>query len=229
MLGSDLNFTAWGRPFKLINELYYKYLDNLIPYYIDNVRVRYYAENSSKGYATGFDTRVNGEFIKGLESWLSFSLLQTRENITYINEEGKSVESGFIRRPTDQRVNFSILFADELPMDKTYKMHLGLVFGGRVPYYFNGNSRYSKTPNTIPPYRRVDIGFSKEVIGGQAKKSEKYKRIESLWASVEIFNHLEFNNTVSYIWVKDVTNRTYGVPNYLTGRRLNIKFILRFK
>jgi hypothetical protein len=229
VLGSDLNFTAWGRPFKLINELYYKYLDNLIPYYIDNVRVRYYAENSSKGYATGFDTRVNGEFIKGLESWLSFSLLQTRENITYINEEGKSVESGFIRRPTDQRVNFSILFADELPMDKTYKMHLGLVFGGRVPYYFNGNSRYSKTPNTIPPYRRVDIGFSKEVIGGQAKKSEKYKRIESLWASVEIFNLLEFNNTVSYIWVKDVTNRTYGVPNYLTGRRLNIKFILRFK
>lgn len=229
VLGSDLNFTAWGRPFKLINELYYKYLDNLIPYYIDNVRVRYYAENSSKGYATGFDTRINGEFIKGLESWLSFSLLQTRENITYINETGKSVESGFIRRPTDQRVNFSILFADELPMDKTYKMHLGLVFGGRVPYYFNGNSRYSKTPNTIPPYRRVDIGFSKEVIGGQAKKSEKHKRIESLWASVEIFNLLEFNNTVSYIWVKDITNRTYGVPNYLTGRRLNIKFILRLK
>lgn len=229
VLGSDYNFSAWGRPFKLINELYYKYLDNLIPYYIDNVRVRYYAENSSKGYATGFDTRVNGEFIKGLESWLSFSLLQTRENIKYINEAGKSVESGFIRRPTDQRVNFSILFADELPMDKTYKMHLGLVFGGRVPYYFNGNNRYTKTPNTIPPYRRVDIGFSKEVIGGQAKKSEKYKHIESLWTSVEIFNLLEFNNTVSYIWVKDISNRTYGVPNYLTGRRLNIKFIIKFK
>ena len=229
LLGSDLNFKAWGRPFKLVNELYYKHLDNLIPYYIDNVRIRYYAENSSKGYATGFDTRVNGEFIKGLESWLSFSLLQTRENITYVNQGGEIVESGYIRRPTDQRVNFSILFADELKMNRTFKMHLGLVYGGRVPYYFNGNNRYSQTPNTIPPYRRVDIGFSKEIIGGQAGVSKKYERIESLWAGVEIFNLLEFNNTVSYIWVKDASNRTYGVPNYLTGRRLNVKFILRIK
>jgi hypothetical protein len=228
VLGSDLNFTAWGRPFKLINELYYKYLDNLIPYYLDNVRIRYYANNNAKGYTTGFDTRLNGEFIKGLESWLSFSLLQTRENITYLNDSGLMVESGFIRRPTDQRVNFSILFADELPMDRTYKMHLGLVFGGRVPYYFDGNNRYSKTPNTIPPYRRVDIGFSKEIYGGQAKAC-KYKRLESLWASIEIFNLLEFNNTVSYIWVKDISNKTYGVPNYLTGRRLNFKLILKIK
>ncbi len=227
--GSDLNFTAWGRPFKLVNELYYKYLTNLIPYYIDNVRIRYYAENSSKGYATGFDTRVNGEFIKGLESWLSFSVLQTRENISYTDESGKLVESGYIRRPTDQRVNFSILFADELAMDRTFKMHLGLVYGGRVPYYFSGSGRYSQSPNTIPPYRRVDIGFSKEIIGGQARKSVKYKRIESLWTSIELFNLLEFNNTVSYIWVKDINNTTYGVPNYLTGRRINFKFILKFK
>ncbi len=229
VLGSDLNFKAWGRPFKLINELYYKYLDNLIPYYIDNVRIRYYAENSSKGYATGFDTRVNGEFIKGLESWLSFSVLQTRENISYVSEEGKTLQSGFIRRPTDQRVNFSILFADELPIDRTYKLNLGLVFGGRVPYYFNGDKRYTKTPNTIPPYRRVDIGFSKEIIGGEAKSSKRFQRVESLWASFDIFNLLQFNNTVSYIWVKDISNTTYGVPNYLTGRRLNVKFILKFK
>lgn len=227
--GSDLNFTAWGRPFKLVNELYFKYLDNLIPYYIDNVRIRYYAENSSKGYSTGFDTRVNGEFIKGLESWLSVSLLQARENITYVNESGESVQSGYIRRPTDQRLNFSILFADELPMNKTYKMHLGLVYGGRVPYYFSGSGRYLKYPNTIPPYRRVDIGFSKEIIGGQAKKSTKYQKIESLWLSVEIFNLLEFNNTISYIWVKDARNVTYGVPNYLTGRRLNLRLIFKLK
>lgn len=229
VLGSDLNFIAWGRPFKLINELYYKYLDNLIPYYIDNVRIRYYAENSSKGYATGFDTRVNGEFIKGLESWLSFSLLNTRENISYINERGEMVESGFIRRPTDQRVNFSILFADQLKIDKTYKMHLGLVYGGRVPYYFDGAKRYNKVANTIPPYRRVDIGFSKEIIGEETKKQDKWKHIETLWASVEIFNMLQFNNTISYIWVKDINNITYGVPNYLTGRRLNIRFILKFR
>jgi len=229
VLGSDINFKAWGRQFKLVNELYYKYLDNLIPYYIDNMRIRYYAENSSKGYVTGFDTRVNGEFIKGLESWLSLSLLSTKESITYTDENGKVTQSGFIRRPTDQRVNFSILFADELKMDRTFKVHLGLVYGGRVPYYFSGNNRYTTNPNTIPPYRRVDMGFSKEIIGGQAKGSEKYKRIETLWASLEVFNLLQFNNTVSYIWVKDVSNRTYGVPNYLTGRRLNIKFILKFR
>ncbi|MCB9252816.1 MAG: TonB-dependent receptor [Flavobacteriales bacterium] len=229
VMGSDLNFTAWGRPFKLVNELYYKFLNDLIPYYIDNVRIRYFAENSSKGYATGFDTRVNGEFIKGLESWLSFSILQTRENITYQNESGETVNSGYLRRPTDQRVNFSILFADELGMNPTFKLHLGLVYGARVPYYFKGEARYDKTPNTIPPYRRVDVGFSKEIIGGAAGSSIRYKRIESLWASLELFNMLDFNNTVSYIWVKDANNTTYGVPNYLTGRRLNLKFILRIK
>jgi hypothetical protein len=157
------------------------------------------------------------------------SLLQARENITYVNESGESVQSGYIRRPTDQRLNFSILFADELPMNKTYKMHLGLVYGGRVPYYFSGSGRYLKYPNTIPPYRRVDIGFSKEIIGGQAKKSTKYQKIESLWLSVEIFNLLEFNNTISYIWVKDARNVTYGVPNYLTGRRLNLRLIFKLK
>lgn len=227
VVGSDLNFKAWGRQFKLVNELYYKYLDNLIPYYIDNVRIRYFAVNSSKGYATGFDTRVNGEFIKNMESWFSLSLLQTRENITYTDENGKVKQSGYIRRPTDQRINFSILFSDQLKIDKTFKMHLGLYFGGRVPYYFNNTSRYSKTPNTIPPYRRVDIGFSKEVIGGDAKKSLRFKKAESLWISFEVFNLLEFNNTVSYMWVKDALNNTYGVPNYLTGRRLNIKLILK--
>lgn len=229
LFGSDLNFKAWGRPFKLVNELYYKQLSDLIPYYIDNVRIRYYAENSSEGYATGFDTRVNGEFIKGLESWLSFAVLQTRENITYTDENGQITESGYIRRPTDQRVNFSILFADELKRDRTFKMHMGLVYGGRVPYFFNGYNRYTQTPNTIPPYRRVDIGFSKEIAGGQAKQLKNFPNIESLWAGIEIFNLLEFNNTVSYIWVKDASNRTYGVPNYLTGRRLNFRIILRLK
>lgn len=229
VLGYDLNFKAWQRPFKLVSEIYYKNLKNIIPYYIDNVRIRYYGDNSSDGYAAGFDTRINGEFISGLESWLNFSLLQTKENITYINKNGIITQSGYIRRPTDQRVNFSILFADELKMDKTYKMHLGLVFGSRVPYFFSGESRYTSEPNTIPPYRRVDAGFSKEIIGGFAKPSEKWKRIETLWVSLEIFNLLQFNNTISYIWVKDISNTTYGVPNYLTGRRLNLRMILKFK
>lgn len=229
VFGYDLNFKAWERPFKLVSEIYYKNMKNLIPYYIDNVRIRYYGENTSQAYSTGIDTRINGEFISGLESWLNFSLLQTQENITYISKDGLKKQSGYIRRPTDQRVNFSILFADELNIDKTYKMHLGLVFGSRLPYYFNGENRYTSLPNTIPPYRRVDIGFSKEIIGGFAKPSEKWNRIETLWLSFEIFNLLQFNNTVSYIWVKDINNLTYGVPNYLTGRRINLRMILKLK
>lgn len=221
--GSDLNFKAWNRPFKWISEVYYKKLDFLVPYTLENVRIRYYAQNTSKGYATGFDTRVNGEFINGLESWFNFSYLSTRENITYTNESGNLVQSGYIRRPTDQRINFSILFQDELPMNPSYKLNINLIYGSRLPYYLTGQARY-KEGNTIPPYRRVDIGFSKSVI--EEGKSEN-KLIRSLWLSLEVFNLLQVNNTISYIWIKDINNNTYGVPNYLTGRRLNFKLSMK--
>ena len=223
VVGSDYNFEAWGRPFKWISEVYYKKMDNLVPYTLENVRIRYYAQNSSKGYATGFDTRVNGEFISGLESWFNFSILSTKENITYTDERGNIVESGYIRRPTDQRVNFSILFQDELPMNPSYKMNLNLIYGSRVPYFLTGNARYLEG-NSIPPYRRVDIGFSKSIIE-EGKTTNK--KIKSMWLSLEVFNMLQINNTISYIWIKDISNNTYGVPNYLTGRRVNLKVFIK--
>ena len=167
---------------------------------------------------------MNGEFISGLESWINFSMLSTRENIRYTDENGIDRETGFIKRPTDQRVNFSILFQDELPIDTTFKMQLNLVIGSKMPYYFNGPFRYNEV-YTLPAYRRVDIGFSKEV-----KRFTKADdgRFESLWLSLEIFNILQVNNVASYVWVKDLNNNLYGVPSYLTGRRLNLKVIGRF-
>jgi hypothetical protein len=226
VIGSDILFSAWNRPFRLINELYYKHMTNLVPYTINNVKLRYDAVNSSEGFAMGFDTRINGEFISGLESWVNFSLLSTKENISYTDENGMEMQTGFIKRPTDQRVNFSILFQDELPTDTTFKMNLNLVIGSKMPYYFNGPFRYNETYN-LPAYRRVDIGFSKE-ISKFTVGSKNGGPFQTLWASIEVFNILQVNNVASYFWVKDLNNNLYGVPNYLTGRRLNLKVIGRF-
>ncbi len=225
--GGDLLFKAWQRNFRFVGEVYFKKLDDLIPYTINNVRLRYDAVNSSYGYAGGFDARINGEFIRGLESWLNLSFLSTKENITYTNDEGVQ-ETGFIRRPTDQRVNFSILFQDELPIDPSYKMHLNLIIGSGLPYYFNGPYRYEERFK-LPAYRRVDIGFSKELLKSKKKdRRPMFSSFNSLWMSLEIFNMLQVNNTASFIWVEDLNNNLYGVPNYLTGRRLNLKLIGRF-
>lgn len=228
VVGGDLDFMAWNRPFKFVMEGYYKDFNQLVPYIVDDVRIRYSALNSSRGYATGIDARVNGEFIRGLESYVNLSYLTTKENITYTDEEGITRESGFIRRPTDQRFNASILFQDELKTDSTFRLQLQLIFGTSFPYYFDGNSRYVEALK-IPSYRRVDVGFSKVLFDRKTSaKADKYHYLERLWVSVEIFNMLQFNNTISYIWVKDINNNVYGVPNRLTGRRLNLRIRAEF-
>ena len=225
--GGDMNFEAWGRPFKFISELYYKHQDRLVPYVIDNLRIRYLADNSSQGYATGIDARVNGEFIEGIESWLNFSLMQTQERIYFTDENGQERLSDWLRRPTDQRVNFSILFQDELPSNPSYKLNLSLIYGTKMPFFFDAENRQQPGFN-IPAYRRVDIGFSKVLFDNHSAKIPNWlKSAESLWLSLEIFNLLQVNNTISYILVKDFSNTVYGVPNYLTGRRINLRFILK--
>lgn len=225
--GGDMNFEAWGRPFKFMSEVYYKHQDRMVPYVIDNVRIRYLAENSSQGYATGVDARVNGEFIEGIESWLNFSLMQTQERIYFTNENGEEQLSDWLRRPTDQRVNFSILFQDELPSNPSYKMNLSLIYGTKMPFFFDAENRQQPGFN-IPAYRRVDIGFSKVLLDEHsAKRPNWLKNAESLWVSLEVFNLLQVNNTISYILIKDFSNIVYGVPNYLTGRRINLRFILK--
>lgn len=227
VLGSDLYFNMWGRKFKFFSEIYYKDLDNLIPYYFENVRIRYYANNNSKGYAAGIDTRVNGEFIKGLESWFSLSLLQTKERIKYTDSEGIQRTSDWLRRPTDQRVNMGIFFQDELPRFPVYKAHVNLVFGSGLPYFLGGAYRYNDLFK-IPAYKRVDMGFSREFVSpARPGKKGVWKRFNTLWVSLEVFNILGVANTASYIWVRDVTGQTYAVPNYLTSRRVNLNIIFK--
>jgi len=228
----DWNFFAWSRPFKFVTEIYYKYLDNLVPYMVDNVRIRYYAFEQAHGYSVGIDMKVNGEFVRGVESWASLSIMKTEENIYndfYYDYEGNQEDPGYIPRPTDQRVNFSLFFQDYLPRNPTYKMSLTLIFGSSLPFGPPNSPRYKQTLR-MPPYRRVDIGFSKEFIGEHTKFSSKnpLRAFKSLWLTLEVLNLVQVNNTVSYIWVTDIYGRQYAVPNYLTPRQLNVKLVARF-
>lgn len=245
----DYNFVAWDRPFKFVTEVYYKHLENLVPYEIDNVRIRYHARNNAKGFAQGVDFKINGEFVAGIDSWASLSIMRTMEDIKddfyykYYNALGKEVragavneiadsvrfEPGYLRRPTDQLVNFSLFFQDYLPRNPTYKMHLNLLFGTNLPFGAPNSPKYKHT-GKMPPYRRVDIGFSKEIIGQESRlqKGNPLHHLKSLWISLEVFNLLQVSNTVSYIWITDVRNRPYAVPNYLTPRQLNFKLQATF-
>jgi hypothetical protein len=252
VIGMDYNFKAWRRPFKLVAEVYYKYLNDLVTYEIDNVRIRYYAKNNSRGYATGLDLKVNGEFVKGIESWASMSVMTVQEDILddfyydYYNSDGEQViygitenstptdsirrTPGFIPRPTDQRVNFSLYFQDYVPKLPSLKMHLNLVFGTGMPFGPPDNVRYKDTLR-IPPYRRVDIGFSYMLLGEKKRfvgPKNPLKYFKSIWISFEVFNLLGTNNTLSYLWISDITNRQYAVPNYLTARRINAKIVMKF-
>jgi hypothetical protein len=219
IVGCDYYFSAWGRPFKFSTEAYYKYLQDLIPYVIDNMQIRYYGTNDAFGYATGIDFRVNGEFVKGVESWASLSLLKTEENI----------DGDWIPRPTDQRINLSIFFQDYIPHYPTWRMNLTLFYGSGLPFG-PPNSPKSEQTRRIPPYRRVDIGLSKQLIGEQTKFSPKnpLRVFQTVWISLEVFNLFQINNTISYIWVTDVNNRPYAVPNYLTPRQFNLKLLATF-
>jgi len=219
--GTDYYFMAWNRPFKFTTELYYKFMWDLIPYEVDNVRIRYYGDNLSRGYAAGLDFKVNGEFVPGIESWANLSVMQTQEDI-----EGDTV--GFIPRPTDQRVNVALFFQDYLPNNRSYKAHLSILFGSGLPFGPIG-SQELKSSLRIPPYRRVDLGFSKILIDGNKPSTKKIlKDFESLWLSLEVFNLLGINNTMSHIWIKDISNNLYAIPNYLTGRRINLKLQANF-
>ncbi len=244
--GSDWNFTAWGRPFKYVTEVYYKYLTDLVPYQVDNVRIQYLGINGSKGYAYGIDLKVNGEFVKGVESWASLSYMKTAEDlyddhyIEYYNAEHQVIHPGitadavvkdsatifpgYIPRPTDQRITFGLFFQDYLPMNPTFKMNLGLYFGSGLPTGAPNTPLYTHTYR-MPTYRRVDIGLSKQIIGGESLHPKKgfFKGFKNLWVTMEVLNLLQIANTISYTWVRDFNNNQYGVPNYLTPRQVNFK------
>lgn len=221
VLSSDYNFQAWNRPFKFVGALYYKALKDIIPYEIDNLRIRYLPSLTARGYTTGMDMRVNGEFVPGVESWASLSLMKSQEDI-----EGDV--HGFIPRPTDQRFSFSLFFQDYFPRNPSYKMNLKMHYSSGLPTGAINSARHEQTVR-IPAYRRVDIGFSKVIKDGEKGLQSKYfKYFESLWVSAEVFNLLGIRNTISYLWITDVVQNQYAVPNYLTSRLLNLKLQAKF-
>ncbi len=249
--GLDYNFTAWERPFKFTTDVYYKHMKNVIPYEVENVRIRYFATNNANAYAVGTEFKINGEFVKGVESWFSMSIMKTQEDLvddsytTYLNSDGDTIISGYtanstpvdsfvtqpgwIPRPTDQRVNFALYFQDYLPRLPNLKMHIALYYATGLPFGPTGSHERYKATFRIPPYRRVDLGFS--YLLKSAEKEAKSKVIggfKNIWVSAEVFNLLQINNVISYLWIKDVTGRSYAVPNYLTSRQINVKFHFEF-
>ncbi|MFL2564279.1 MAG: carboxypeptidase-like regulatory domain-containing protein [Parvicellaceae bacterium] len=260
--GGDLVFNMWNRKFKFGSEIYYKFLQDIIPYEIENVRVNYYGENLASGYARGIDLKINGEFVEGIQSYASLSWLQTKEDLSndfyyeYFNQNGEKIipgytidqtradsilyEPGFIPRPTDQRLSFSMFFQDQMPDDwdtekikwSNMKVNINILVASRLPYGPPGNKRYSDTLRSSF-YKRVDIGFSKDLINNETDRSkfkEKsiFNEIEALWIAFEVFNLLDISNTTNYTWIRDVSGRQYSIPSFLTSRRLNLKLVARF-
>jgi hypothetical protein len=222
VLASDYNFYLWKRPFKFVAETYYKYLNNIIPYTVDNVMIRYYPNQLATGYTTGLDLRIFGEFVPGIDSWASISIMKSEEDVI---GDGH----GYIPRPTDQRFNASVYFQDYLPKFPNFRVHLTLFYGTGLPFGPPNSERYQQTAR-IPDYFRTDIGFTAILKSEKSKPSSKsiFKHFKKILLTAEIFNLMNKDNTVSYIWVTDIENKQYAVPNYLTGIRFNVKLTLKF-
>ncbi len=229
--GIDHHFTTMERPFTFTTEAYYKHLTDVNPYQIDNVRIRYSGQNNAKAYATGIDFKLNGEFVRGIDSWANLSIMKSEEDIlddfyTVTNKESQEtiIYPGYIPRPSDQRVSFSLFFQDYLPNNPSFRVNLNLLYSTGLPFGPPQSPRYMAV-HRMPAYRRVDIGFSKDLTQWLNKKN---KLVRQCWIGLEVFNLFDISNTISYFWVNDIHNRQYAVPNYLTSRRFNLKLTTYF-
>ena len=221
VLSNDYSFKMWNRPFKMVSEVYYKSLDDVNPYTIENVRIRYAANNNATAFAQGLDFRLNGEFVPGTESWFSFSYLKTKENTD---------NRGDIARPTDQRLKFAILFQDYMPNIPSLKIYLNLVYNTGVP---GGSPSYADPylyQSRLRDYRRVDVGFNYVFTEKNAQRREGHwlKKFQDISLGFEIFNMFNNQNAITNTWVRDAyTKSQYGIPNYLTTRVFNLKLSIR--
>lgn len=228
-----------NRPFRIISEVYYKKLSDMVSYELDNVRIRYAGENNSTGYIMGWDFRINGEFVPGAESWINLSFLSAREAINGVDhlryEVIDSVNTPVIvkdvPRPTDQLMTLNMFFQDYLPKNENVKVNLNFSVGTGLPYGPRENNLEFRNFFRLKPYHRIDVGFS-----FQLWKSEWIKRkprhplrfSQNSWVSVEAFNLLQIKNQASVNWIKTLTNEEYALPNNLTGRRINVRFRVDF-
>jgi hypothetical protein len=250
--GSDLFFNMWNRevPFKFTAEAYYKYLWDVNPYEIENVRTRYYADNNAVAYAYGVDLNVHGQFIEGIESFFKVGIMSTKEDILndsykeFYNAAGEriifgysedqtvvdsaTIFPGYIPRPTDQFLNFGALVQDRMPGYESFSVQMGLQYGTPLPYGPPDPSRYKDTLR-MSSYFRVDIGFSYDFLyEKKAKKNFFSKNFTDAILSFEVLNLMGINNILSKQWIQDVEGKYYSIPNYLTQRRFNLKMIVRF-
>ena len=213
--GVDYRFKINERPYKFTAEAYYKALSNIVPYTVNNVKIVYDASQQCSGHAAGIDLKLYGEFVPGTDSWVSFSLMNTRININ-----GKSIPM-----PTDQRYSLNLFFTDYFPGTDRWRMSLRLAFADGLP--FGAPHRSLDTmPFRAPAYRRADIGMSYRLLDND--KRERKSPFRNIWIGVDCLNLLGINNVNSYYWITDVTNQQYAVPNYLTGRQVNVRATFEF-
>ena len=242
VLGGDYYFRFGGRPFKFTTEAYLKLADRMISYSVDNVQIVYSGKNDAKAYIAGIDFKLNGELVPGADSWINLSLMNSKQDILNDSYVGHTYDAngniltsarvypGWVPSPSEQRYTLSILFQDYLPNNPKYKFQLKGVLNDGLPFGPPNNIEY-RTAFRTPAYRRVDIGASRMLVNGTDKMMNKswLKHVKNIWLNVEVFNLLDFQNVNSYYWVTDVSNQKLAVPNYLTGRQLNLRIMVDLK
>jgi len=226
----------------LTTEAYYKNITNVVPYDIDNVRIRYFGENNAKAYATGLELRLFGELVRDAESWVSIGFMKTKEDLEgdfykvytldSLNQpiDSTTVEGGWLRRPTDRRITFGMFFQDYLATNKNFKVYLSTIYGTNLPYNIPGSIKY-RNAAIIEPYIRVDIGFSALLLDSERsnrRSHSPFRNFENIWASLEVFNLIDRPNTISYLLIKDFANNVFTMPNRLTPRLVNFKIVARW-
>jgi len=227
--GIDYYFSMWERAFKFTSEAYYKKLDNLISYQIDNVRIIFSGINDAHGYAAGIDFKLNGQLVPGEESWITLSLMKIEEDLWndfYINPD-KEGTPGYIPRPSDQRFNISMFLQDNFKSFPELKAHLSIFWGSGLPYGPPNFPRYLATFRS-KAYRRIDLGMSYDLLSITSVKNGFGRYLKNLWIGAEILNLIDFKNTISYSWINDIQGGQYAVPNYLTTRRINVSVTVKF-
>lgn len=224
LLGGDYYFRAWGRPFKLTAETYYKYIDRMETYTVDNVRVRYSGKNDAVGYAAGLDLKLYGELVPGADSWISFSTMTARQRLL------DQPELGWIPSPQEQRYSFSMLFQDYIPQFPQLRFHIKMIWSDGMPFASPRNIASQKVFR-MPDYRRIDIGATYVFNARTAKfmRAPSAKHIKEWAIQFEVFNLVGWKNVNSYFWVNDALGNQWASPNYLTGRRYNLKFTIDLK
>ena len=249
--GMDYSFKGLGnRPFRLTTEAYYKQMTSVVPYDIDNVKIRYLGENNARAYATGLEFRLFGELVKDAESWLSIGFMRTRENLDndfyyqYKNAAGEVINANtqdqvvsdsvqtfvdWLRRPSDRLITVGLYLEDYLATNKNFKVHFNMIYGSNMPFNIPNSVRY-RNGLIVDPYIRVDVGFSALLLSEKsARRSHNpFRGLDNIWASVEVFNLIDRANTISYQIIKDFANNSFAIPNRLTPRLLNVKLLARF-